>query len=439
MELMLLFSCFWAVGMFGSNVFDEIETDQDADGDFVDPDLYFFEDQTFLGGAGDDDFSGSIGNDTLGGGAGNDTLTGNWGIDTIFGDDGNDVIIGADHDYHWSELSDQIDAGAGDDIISFADGSTVTGGSGTDSFTAHESLSNNLVSEITDFDPAEDSLHIDLGISRDHGGEFTLVEREDGQGSELFFGDEPILRLSGDIPFTLDDITMTVRLEYTDSRVFEYTIDDTNGDLGTTVIYSGGHEIITGSSGEDMIALTGGIDVVYGGDGNDTIFADGGYATNISFTAPGENEEITDVIFETERDTIFGGDGDDTILSLHGNDVTGGEGEDLFVLRSDSSFNVGPGFFEPTIITDFTAGEDMILVRHIPGTLLDPSDVSIATLEDGSGASLTVKGRVTAIIYGGQDLTLDDIAINELPDGQFVPYEPGDVIRGVPDLRPEMR
>ena len=81
----------------------------------------------------------------------------------------------------------------------------------------------------------------------------------------------------------------------------------------------------------------------------------------------------------------------------------------------------------------------MILVRHIPGTLLDPSDVSIATLEDGSGASLTVKGRVTAIIYGGQDLTLDDIAINELPDGQFVPYEPGDVIRGVPDLRPEMR
>lgn len=185
MELMLLFSCFWAVGMFGSNVFDEIETDQDADdqdadGDFVDPDLYFFEDQTFLGGAGDDDFSGSIGNDTLEGGAGNDTLTGNWGIDTIFGGDGNDVIIGADHDYHWSEPSDQIDAGAGDDIISFADGSTVTGGSGADSFTAHESLSNNLVSEITDFDPAEDSLHIDLGISRDHGGEFTLVKREGG-------------------------------------------------------------------------------------------------------------------------------------------------------------------------------------------------------------------------------------------------------------------
>ena len=395
-----------------------------------------YDDQTIQGGAGNDVIRGYFGFDTLAGGAGDDTINGYWGTDTVFGGDGNDVIIGADHDDFQSGLSDEIDAGAGDDVISFADGSTVTGGAGADSFTAYESLSNELVSEITDFDPSEDSLYIDLGVANGVGGEFTLVEREDGQGSDLLLGDELIVSLSGDAPLTLDDINITVRFEYTDSRVFEYTIGDTDSDFGTTLIDSPGHEVITVSSGGDVVALTGGEDIVYGGDGNDAIFADGGYATNVQLDGfDGEDN----LIFETQRDTIFGGDGDDMIQSLNGNDVTGGEGEDLFVLRNDESFNVAAGIFEPTVITDFTAGEDMILVRHIPGTQLDPSDVSIAALEDGSGAALTVKGHVMAIIYGGQDLTLDDIAINELPDGQYVPYEPSDVIRGVPDLTPEMR
>ncbi len=395
-----------------------------------------YDDQTIQGGAGNDVIRGYFGFDTLAGGAGDDTINGYWGTDTVYGGDGNDVIIGVDHDDFQSDLSDEIDAGAGDDIISFADGSTVTGGAGADSFTAYESLSNELVSEITDFDPSEDSLYIDLGVANGVGSEFTLVEREDGQGSDLFLGDELIISLSGDAPLTLDDINITVRFEYTDSRVFEYTIGDTDSDFGPTLIDSPGHEVITGSSGGDVVALTGGEDIVYGGDGNDAIFADGGYATNVQLDGfDGEDN----LIFETQRDTIFGGDGDDVIQSLNGNDVTGGEGEDLFVLRNDESFNVAAGIFEPTVITDFTAGEDMILVRHIPGTQLDPNDVSITALEDGSGAALTVKGHVMAIIYGGQDLTLDDIAINELPDGQYVPYEPSDVIRGVPDLTPEMR
>ncbi|WP_299622274.1 calcium-binding protein [uncultured Tateyamaria sp.] len=391
-------------------------------------------DDTLTGGTGKDDIYGLADDDSIDGGAGDDTLSGGAGSDTIIGGNGNDAINAKSRDDRDDEMfSESLDGGAGDDTIRFGDGSAVTGGSGADSFIALESLSNTLVSEITDFDPSQDTLFVDLGVPNGTtGGEFTLQERDDGQGRDLFLGDELVLRLSGDTPFTLDDISLTVRFEYSDGTPVEYTIGDSENGFGTSVIGSAGDDIITGSSAGDAIATEGGSDIVNGGAGDDIIFAQGGNVV----TYRDESDAVT--IVDLERDTIDGGAGDDIIVSFNSNDLTGGEGDDVFVLQNDpGAFSENddvvsgdPDKLDPTIITDFTAGEDTILVRDVPGTALDESDISITALEDGTGAELTVEGQVVAIIIGGQDLTIDDIAIQELPNGEYVPYDAYNVIEG---------
>ncbi len=393
---------------------------------------------TLIGGTGDDRLNGMVGNDSIEGGAGNDSLSGGAGTDTIYGGDGDDTISFSGRDDRDDGIfSEFIDAGAGDDFVRFGDGSTVTGGTGADSFFVQESMSNRLVSEITDFDPSEDTLFIELGVVNGGGAEFSLVEREGGQGRDLFYGDELVIQLSGDTPFTLGDITLTVRLEDTDGAPSEYTIGDSENGFGTRVIGTYGDDIITGSSAGDVIAGYGGSsdsDIVNGGEGDDTIWGDGG---SVGTYSDGD-ETSTYTRVELGRDTIDGGHGDDVIFSHNGNDITGGEGEDLFVLSNDSGVfdehddvvSGDPEGLAPTIITDFTAGEDTILVRGTPGTRVEASDVSIRPLEDGTGSELSVENQVVAIIIGGQDLTLDDIALQELPDNQYVPYQPHNLIYG---------
>ena len=388
-------------------------------------------DDRLTGGSGNDDVLGMAGHDFIQGGTGDDTLSGGAGIDTIWGGDGDDVINNRGHDSD-EFLSESLDGGTGDDSIRFGDGSAATGGAGADRFFAQESLSNTLASVVTDFDPTEDTLFVDLDVGNGHGGEFSLVEWEDGQGRDLYLGEELVMRLSGITPFTLDDIDLRhVRLESDDETPVEYTIGDSENGFGTRVISGHGDDIITGSSAGDVIANNAGSDVINGGEGNDTIFADGG-------TAYTDRDHDIFSIVEYERDTVNGGDGDDIIVSNNGNDLTGGEGEDLFLLRNYSTAfeeheNVitdGPDRLDPTIITDFTPGEDTILVRATLGRLLDTDDVSIMPSADGTAAELTVEGQIVAIITGGQDLTLDDIAIEELPSGQAVPNGAYNLIPG---------
>ncbi|MFY0681587.1 MAG: hypothetical protein JXR13_13520 [Thalassovita sp.] len=385
-------------------------------------------DDRLTGGSGNDDVSGMEGHDIIEGGTGDDTLSGGAGIDSIWGGDGNDVINDSGRDSGDNSLAEFLDGGAGDDLIYFGDGSTVTGGAGADSFFTAASMSNNLVSEITDFDPTEDTLFVDLGAGNGHGGDFSLVEREDGQGRDLYLGEELVVRLSGATPFTLDDITLGhVRLETDDETPVEYTIGDSENGFGTRVISAHGDDIISGSSAGDVIINRAGSDVINGGEGNDTIFADGGNAETDTLSPHGGDSFS---IVDYERDTVDGGDGDDIIRSFNGNDLTGGEGEDVFVLVNNSAafeehedvIGDGPNKLDPTIITDFTPGEDSILVRGLSGRSLDTDDVSITPSADGTAAELTVEGQIVAIIVGGQDLTLDDIAIEELPSGQYVPY-----------------
>ena len=41
------------------------------------------------------------------------------------------------------------------------------------------------------------------------------------------------------------------------------------------------------------------------------------------------------------------------------------------------------------------------------------SDITVRPLDDGTGAEVLLNDRVVAIVYGGQDLTADDIQIGD--------------------------
>ena len=95
---------------------------------------------------------------------------------------------------------------------------------------------------------------------------------------------------------------------------------------------------IDGKEGNDTINGFGGDDILIGGFGNDSLF--GGLG----------------------NDTLQGGDGDDTLFGLYGFDViTGGPGRDQFAFNiANTVFN--RSFAGITSITDFTRGEDKIVL-----------------------------------------------------------------------------
>ncbi|MCX7566482.1 calcium-binding protein [Sulfitobacter sp. F26169L] len=376
-------------------------------------------DDTLNGGSGNDELRAMEGDDLLVGGDGNDDLAGGRGSDTIFGGAGNDVLVsrgiaGANP----GPNNDFLDGGEGDDILRGDRGSTLTGGLGADTMTLEESISDTLVPQIIDYDPTVDSLHIDIIAGDGDGGAFTLQPRSDGDGSNLYLGDDLVAEFLGTSPLTLTDITLVVRLESSDGSTTEYTLGESVD--GSYVIGSYGDDDISASNSGDVISGVNGSDVLNGGAGNDTIFADGGSV----FTYDHETE--TNTLLET--DTVSGGGGDDVIFSVNGNMITGGEGDDLFVIQHDLDTLRADEPLPPTIITDFIAGEDTILVRTIPGSRLDPLILSLTPLEDDTGAELRQEGEVIAVIIGGQDLTLADINVGEMSNGEYVPYAPYNLI-----------
>ena len=98
--------------------------------------------------------------------------------DEIYGLGGNDQLHGGDG-------IDTLNGGAGDDLLFLGAGDYGNGGEGADAFALHDIRSGDAVAQITDFDPAEDSLvvlydadlHPDpvLTLNQTEGGEATLL------------------------------------------------------------------------------------------------------------------------------------------------------------------------------------------------------------------------------------------------------------------------
>ncbi|MDF3607219.1 hypothetical protein PE067_14445 [Paracoccus sp. DMF-8] len=144
------------------------------------------------GGAGNDllrtdDQMG--GENTLSGGAGNDTLIGNYGF-ADYGPSMNDRF--ADH---VGRSSDPLDGGDGDDVIRFDLADTVTGGAGADHLTGF--LQQGETATVTDFDPAEDSLRVNLNPA-ETGADFGNVGISESEGNTLItVNGQVVLQIEG--------------------------------------------------------------------------------------------------------------------------------------------------------------------------------------------------------------------------------------------------
>ncbi|MFV3127694.1 M10 family metallopeptidase C-terminal domain-containing protein [Niveispirillum sp. KHB5.9] len=99
-----------------------------------------------------------------------------------------------------------------------------------------------------------------------------------------------------------------------------------------SIIGGSNPEALTGDAAHDSIHGGGGNDTLRGGAGNDTLVGGEGW------------------------DALFGEAGDDVLIGGSFDTLTGGAGRDLFVPRAEGQDYFAP----PSVITDFTQGEDRI-------------------------------------------------------------------------------
>lgn len=140
------------------------------------------------------------------GGDGDDLLlAGGYTSNTLTGDDGDDTIIGTTNwqspsandrfTDHVGGSSDMLDGGDGDDVVRFDLADTVTGGAGADHLTGF--LQQGETTTVTDFDPAEDSLRVNLNPS-EAGADFGNVGISESEGNTLITLDgQVVLRIEG--------------------------------------------------------------------------------------------------------------------------------------------------------------------------------------------------------------------------------------------------
>ena len=393
-------------------------------------------DDALYGGAGEDTLDGGLGDDTLYGEADADTVSGNAGDDLLYGGDGDDyfgsreaegddtiyggrgedTIAEANIPFSGGPNISVIDGGGGDDAILFDGGSTITGGGGDDALQLWHDQSTDGPSVITDFEPGSDSLMVYLdGVTTSAGSEFRVEDWPDGQGADLYYGQELLAEIAGAQGLDPSAIGLRVSLDQDGGPV-----NLTDGATGTTILGNRSDNVIFGGAGDDFVVLgdtpafadahdQGGADFGAGDAGNDTLASSGGQFvppepgdTDAPNTNPTYDQEIA-------RDTLFGGDGDDVLLSENGNDLTGGTGADIFGISHLTGANAVGFTLDPTVITDFDPAQDEIVLTT--GTVPAGAMLSIMVWPNGAGSDILAGGTVVAEVTGGQGLTVADIRL----------------------------
>jgi Ca2+-binding RTX toxin-like protein len=226
--------------------------------------------------------------------------------------------------------------------------------------------------------------------------------------------------------------------------IFGFEGNDTILGLGEddTLVGGVGEDIISGDLGNDLLFGNAELDYIFGNEGNDSILAGqgddlmtGDQGSDLLFGNLGK-----DFISGGENsDTIFGGQGDDLLSGDAGNDVlfgdlgvdfiqgidtsefsqfglgeidtlTGGVGADFFALGNENrSFYLGSGNNDFAVITDFQAGEDIIILQQTGNVTL--TNFSINGL--GNGVGIFVKtGSQDELIGFVQGLSADRLNFN---------------------------
>ncbi len=130
-------------------------------------------DELIDAGDGDDFIDGGEGDDTIYGGAGDDLIVDNFGANVLDGGSGSDTIFA--EDFPGAPFApDVLSGGEGDDFLWGDDGDTMTGGDGTDIFSAWFDEDDDAPVTVTDFDWLTETLYLDF--DRDTFGAVTQAD-----------------------------------------------------------------------------------------------------------------------------------------------------------------------------------------------------------------------------------------------------------------------
>ncbi len=200
---------------------------------------------------------------------------------------------------------------------------------------------------------------------------------------------------------------LRARVEYWDGGNTTETVDSTASAVVpvVNVVSSGttGNDIVGGTTGADTLDGGAGADAVYGNGGDDVL--EGGSGNDALYGAAGADS----MSGGSEDDALYGGTGDDILIGDTGSDtLNGGEGNDTLTggLESDTFvFTSGCG---QNTITDFAAGE-VIVLDGIDG-LLSFADLVGKITDDGTTATIALDAENTIDLAGvlATDLAADD-------------------------------
>jgi Ca2+-binding RTX toxin-like protein len=406
---------------------------------------------TILGGTGNDILIGSHGDDQIDGQAGNDTLVGGGGQDTLQGGEGNDTITGGsgDDEVDGGQGNNTLGGGTGSDVLilePFADGTNTaldTGGAdvveirgtaGADTFTISQAGGLLMVSTPNASITVSQSVHTVTILGMDGSDTVTLNDINEtrplalivdlGDGTDTFIGQSsfsnrlPIQVLGQGGDDTLSGSNDGDILDGGDGN------DSIFGDRGEDTIQGGaGNDTVFGDLDDDIIRGGDGADSLFGGIGKDLLLGGGGddrlNGNSDNDTLEGElgNDTVlagagNDLVRggsgddslkgQSGWDTIFGNGGNDTIRAGSGNDViNGGDGDDT--IRGDAGNDLIAG----------GDGSDQINGASGSDTML--GDDGDDTLIGGSGADIALGGDGDDKVSGGGS-SADTVAGNEGED-----------------------
>lgn len=172
-------------------------------------------DDDLIGGTGNDSLVGGDGFDSLQGGAGDDELSGGYGRDLLSGGSGSDMLEGGEgSDTIWGQLPgdddlavDFLNGGTGDDLLMLGAGDYANGGDGADVFGLLDVAAGDPPMQITDFDPAADTLVV-LYDPALHPDPQLTVQAEDSGATTLLLDGVALASLTNGAALDLGAITL---------------------------------------------------------------------------------------------------------------------------------------------------------------------------------------------------------------------------------------
>lgn len=171
-----------------------------------------------------------------------------------------------------------------------------------------------------------------------------------------------------------------------DDRIFLGDGDDTAAPVRARD--DAGDDFIRGGAGADVIVDTQGTNTIYGDVGADTI-------STLDRPADG------DTAAASSADTVHGGYGMDTLVGDNGDELTGGNDVDHFIVAAPSQDD-----HAPVVVTDFDPENETLSIVFMDE---EPDDMTVSFLHDAEA------GLLRAMVEGEEVATLAGLEADDIP------------------------